>query len=246
MQTILRRRRVRLRSASCSSFAKVNSRAWMSSIAAQALDQLNTGVIVTDSCAEVVEINRVAENIVQLEDGLLIRNDRLCARRAFETVKVIKLIAGATEEDKSGAASGRMLIGRCDGLPAYVLSVAPLRSGLAVDNPQYAMIIVVDPARNSPSEKELAEFFGLTPAEARLAAALLTGKTLSQIATSSGIRITTLRTQLGSILRKVGTQRQSDLIRILSSTGIGSVSLAAGWLDVALEAVQIPLSLPGV
>jgi DNA-binding CsgD family transcriptional regulator len=245
MQTILRRRRVRLRSASCSSFAKVNSRAWMSSIAAQALDQLNTGVIVTDSCAEVVEINRVAGNIVQLEDGLLIRNDRLCARRAFETVKVIKLIAGATE-DKSAAASGRMLIGRCDGLPAYVLSVAPLRSGLAVDNPQYAMVIVVDPARNSPSEKELAEFFGLTPAEARLAAALLTGKTLSQIATSSGIRITTLRTQLGSILRKVGTQRQSDLIRILSSTGIGSVSLAAGWLDVALEAVQIPLSLPGV
>jgi hypothetical protein len=71
-------------------------------------------------------------------------------------------------------------------------------------------------------------------------------RSLAEIAVNSGIRITTARTQLGSVLRKVGAKRQSDLIRILSSTGIGSVSLAAGWLDVALEVAQIPLTLAGV
>jgi DNA-binding CsgD family transcriptional regulator len=177
---------------------------------------------------------------------LLIRNDRLCARRAFETGKVTKLIAGATVEGRSAASAGRMLIGRYDGLPAYVLSVAPLRIGLAVDNRRFAMVVIVDPAGHSPSEKDLAEFFGLSPAEARLAATLLTGKTLSEIAASTGTRITTLRTQLGSILRKVGVRRQFDLVRILSSTGIGSVSLSAGWFDIAAAVVQLPLSLAAI
>jgi DNA-binding CsgD family transcriptional regulator len=86
----------------------------------------------------------------------------------------------------------------------------------------------------------------LSPAEARLAAGLVTGKTLSQIAASTGVRITTLRTQLGSILRKVGAGRQSDLVRILSITGIGSVSLKVVCFDFALEALQIPLSLAGI
>src|SRR5262249_40251819 len=93
----------------------------------KAMDQLNAGIIITDSCAEVVEINRSAESIVHLEDGLLIRNDRLCAKRAFETGKILKLIAAATAECEWAASTGRMLIGRCDGLPAYVLSTASLR-----------------------------------------------------------------------------------------------------------------------
>jgi DNA-binding CsgD family transcriptional regulator len=217
----------------------------MSSVAAQALDQLGAGVIVTDSGAGVVEMNRAGEAIVRREDGLLIRNDRLCARRVFETTKVTKLIIGATAEGKPGAAAGRMLIGRGDSVPAYVLTVAPLRTGLAADKRRLAMIVVVDPVRHAPSETDLAEFFGLSPAEARVAAALSTGKTLAEIATASGIRITTVRTQLASILRKSGAERQLDLVRILSSAGIGSVSLAAGWLDVALELLQIPLALAG-
>lgn len=245
MPTMLGRRRLRARRAVASSFAEVHRRRWMSSVAVQALEQLDAGVIVTDSCAEVVEINRAAQAMVQLEDGLLIRNDRLCARRAFETGKLIKLITGATVEGESAAALGRMLIGRCDGLPAYVLSVAPLRTRLAVDDRRFAMVVVVDPTRHSPSEKDLAEFFGLTPAEGRLAAALLTGKSPSEIADNFGVRITTVRSQLSSVLRKVGAERQSDLIRILSSTGVGAVPLAVGWFDVALETLQIPLLLAG-
>src|SRR2546421_3592223 len=132
MQNILPRGRFRPRRGIWSSTPEGHSRRWMSSIAVQALDQLTAGVIVTDSGAAVIEMNRAARSIVQLEDGLLIRNDRLCARRAFETGKVIKLIAGATVEGGSGPAAGRMLIGRYDGLPDYVLSVAPLHTGLAV------------------------------------------------------------------------------------------------------------------
>jgi len=195
----------------------------------QAVDQLNAGIIVTDARAKVVEINQSAQSIVQLEDGLLIREDRLLARRAFENTKLGQLISGVTVERQRGTAGGRMLIGRCDSRPAYV---APLDTGLEVGERRLALVVVIDPVRHPPSETDLAELFGFSTAEAGLAAAMMVGKRLSAIAADRGVQITTVRTQLRSILKKVGAKRQSDLVRILSSTGIGSVSLAvaAGWL----------------
>jgi DNA-binding CsgD family transcriptional regulator len=227
------------------SAASFHNRRRKDSVALGALDQLRAGVIIAENGGQVIEMNRAAESIVGLEDGLNVRNGRLCARRVFETAKMARLITGATADAKSGAAAGRMLVGRCDGLPPYVLTVAPLRADAPFDNRRLALIVVVDPQRHSPSEGDLAEFFGLSPAEARLAAALLAGKTLSQIAAWTGVRITTLRTQIGSILRKVGAERQSDLIRILSSTGIGSVSLSTGWFNIANAITQMPLWFSG-
>jgi len=227
-----------------SAYPRPNGR-WPSSVASQALDQLAAGVIVTDSGAGVVEMNRAGEAILRLEDGLLVRDERLRARRVFETTKIAKLIAGVTAERGPGAAAGLMLIGRCDALPAYALTVAPLRTGSARDAPRLALVVVVDPVRHAPSETDLAEFFGLSPAEARIAAAMMAGKRLSEVAADRGVQITTVRTQLGSILKKVGVKRQSDLLRVLSSTGIGSVSLAAGWLNAALDLLQLPLCLAG-
>lgn len=245
MRVISQRGKFRSQPATGWSVAGFHNRRWRHSIALGALDQLCAGVIVTDSGGRIIEMNRAAEAIVRLDDGLNVRNDRLCARRAFETAKMATLIDGATADAKSDRTAGRMLVGRCDGLPPYVLTVAPLRTDVAIDHRRYTLIVVVDPERHCPSDKDLAEFFGLSPAEARLAAALLTGKTLSQIAASTGTRITTLRTQLGSILRKVGAERQSDLVRILSSTGIGSVSLSAAWFNIAEAVTQMPLWFSG-
>jgi DNA-binding CsgD family transcriptional regulator len=245
MHAISRRRKLRSSHAVGRSSAEYHNRRRVPSVAVQALDQLCVGVIVTGNCGQVIDMNPAAQSIVQLEDGLLVRDDRLCARRVFESAKVAKLIADATAGSKAGAAAGRMLVGRRDGLPAYVLTVAPLRAELAVNDGRFAIIVVVNPERHSPSERDLAELLGLSPAEARLAAALLTGRTLSEIATNSDIQITTVRTQLGSILRKVGAERQSDLIRLLSSSGIGSLSFSAEWFDIAAAVTQMPLWLCG-
>jgi DNA-binding CsgD family transcriptional regulator len=215
-------------------------------VALQALDRLCSGVIVSDDLGRVVEMNRCAQAMVRLEDGLAVRNGQLCARRAFETAKMAKLISAAAAAGKAGIAAGRMLIGRGDGRPAYLLTVAPLHPDLAIGDPPLAMIVIVDPERHSPSDSELIELFGFSPAEARLAVALMTGKTLTEIAGEFGLQVATLRTQLRSILRKVGAKRQSDLVRIFSSAGIGSVSLGAGWVDIVLGVVQIPLSVAGL
>ena len=198
-------------------------------------------LIVTDNTGLVIETNRAADAIVQFGDGLLVREGRLCARRVFETARVAKLIAGATEE-QTRVGGGRMVIGRGDGLPPYVLAVMPLQTG-PVDDRRLAMIIIIDPARYVLSERDLADLFGLSPAEARVAAALMTGKSLADIAAASGVQITTVRTQLRSILRKVGVKRQFDLVRILSSTGISSsISLSVWWFDAALATAQMSVN----
>lgn len=213
----------------------------MPAVALQALDQLGAGVIVTDNSSLVVEMNRAAQAMVEREDGLVVRDGRFEARRVFETAKAAKLITDATAAGGSCAA-GRLLIGRCDGLPAYTVTITPLRANLAVSDRRFAMIVIVDPAQCSPSETDLAEFFGLSPAEARVAAGLMTGKSLSDIAAASSVQITTVRTQLRSILRKVGAKRQVDLVRIFSCIGISSTSLSECWFDIALAVTQIPLS----
>jgi DNA-binding CsgD family transcriptional regulator len=113
-----------------------------------------------------------------------------------------------------------MRIRRPDGHLPYIVTVAPLGAELAAYRRPLAIIVLADPDERPPSERELAEFFGLSPTESRLAAALLAGKKLREVALDSGVQITTLRTQLSSVLRKTGTTRQVDLIRLLLSVPI--------------------------
>ena len=82
--------------------------------------------------------------------------------RAFETAKIAKLIFAATSTGTAGVAAGRMLIGRGFSRPAYVLTIVPLHSDLAIGERPLAMIVIVDPERHSPSESHLSELFGFS------------------------------------------------------------------------------------
>jgi len=190
-----------------------------SSIVLKALDQLSVAVVITEGDGRVIEMNLAAEHIFQLGDGLLIRNGRLCSRRAFESTKLTMLIAAAAAE-KAGEAQGRMTIGRAAGRPDYLITVASLGMGLAVHGRPLAAVLVAVPDGPPPSERDLAEFFGLSPAESRLAAALMTGEKLNDIAPRFGLQITTLRTELSTVLRKLGVKRQADLARLLSTVRV--------------------------
>jgi DNA-binding CsgD family transcriptional regulator/PAS domain-containing protein len=196
---------------------ELHSLGWKSSLALRALDQFGAAVIIVDSDGRVIQTNRAAERVLQRGDGLRIRNGKLGALDVSESVGLETAIAAAAVEQKTPAAIGRMRFRRHDGRLPYVLTVAPLGADLTVYGRPLAMIVLTDPDEYSPSERDLAEFFRLSPAESRLAAALLSGKKLSEVAVEFGVQITTLRTQLSSILRKTGVTRQVELIRLLSS-----------------------------
>ncbi|WP_195763656.1 helix-turn-helix transcriptional regulator [Duganella guangzhouensis] len=62
----------------------------------------------------------------------------------------------------------------------------------------------------------VAEMFGLSGAEQRLATALADGQTLEQIAEVRCVSHNTVRTQVRSLLAKTGYSRQIDLVRMMS------------------------------
>jgi DNA-binding CsgD family transcriptional regulator/PAS domain-containing protein len=188
-----------------------------SAIARGRLNHLNAGVIFTDGNGRIIETNQAGEAVLRIGDGLTMRGGQICARRSFETAKLAYLIANATAASDSGLAAGCMLIAREGGLPAYVVRVAPVRASSAGYTRPVAMILVTAPEENSVSERELADLYGLSPAESRLAIALAQGKRLTGLVSEFGVQITTLRTHLSSVLRKCDVERQTDLVRLVRS-----------------------------
>jgi DNA-binding CsgD family transcriptional regulator len=60
--------------------------------------------------------------------------------------------------------------------------------------------------------------FRFTKAESRVMTGLLEGLQISEIAQRFGVSINTVRTQIQRLFDKTGTKRQSDLVRIVSSS----------------------------
>ncbi|WP_170182099.1 helix-turn-helix transcriptional regulator [Phreatobacter stygius] len=79
------------------------------------------------------------------------------------------------------------------------------------------ILVAVPVARNEPASCALIEgLFDLTPAEARVARALLAGKTVAGLATASNLSRETIRSHLKALMQKTGAHRQADLMRLLS------------------------------
>ena len=70
-------------------------------------------------------------------------------------------------------------------------------------------------------EQRIAELFDLTPAEARVAAAIAEGSDLKTLSERLCLSVETVRAQLKSVFRKTGTRRQNELAaRILLSPAL--------------------------
>ncbi|MGH8681932.1 MAG: helix-turn-helix transcriptional regulator, partial [Burkholderiales bacterium] len=81
-----------------------------------------------------------------------------------------------------------------------------------------ALLIVVDPrAGASVGLDKHQALFGLTQAEARVAAALAQGKSLEEFARSAHVSTHTARAQLKAALEKTGAHRQAELVRVVLS-----------------------------
>jgi DNA-binding CsgD family transcriptional regulator len=192
---------------------------WKSAAALRVLDLIGVGLVLVEADGRVVEMSRAAEQMVSKHDGLVVRDGRLTALRTFENAKLAKFMtAAATALPSNRGISGHMLVARAgEERLAYVVKVTQLGMSVAWHDHPLAMVLVIDPEQKFPSEARVSEVFGLSPAESRVAAGLLRGQTLAEIGERSGTQLTTLRTQLSSVLRKLGVKRQQDLVSTLSA-----------------------------
>ena len=128
----------------------------------------------------------------------------------------------------TGRAAARFCVSRPSGRRPFALLIAPLSPDvtLAAQHQAPAALILITDLERQPKVlgRRLVDLFGLTPAEACLAVALVAGKRLEDIAEERGVRMPTLRTQLRAILDKTGTRRQADLMRLI--VGLPAVRVA--------------------
>jgi DNA-binding CsgD family transcriptional regulator len=89
----------------------------------------------------------------------------------------------------------------------------------------FAVLALTPMARPQAPPVELVQsLFDLTPAEARVARSLASGKTVETIATESGVSRNTVRTHVAHVLAKTGCERQAEVVALL--TGIAQPRIA--------------------
>ncbi|WP_232629242.1 helix-turn-helix transcriptional regulator [Methylobacterium sp. Leaf118] len=85
------------------------------------------------------------------------------------------------------------------------------------------VVTPVGPDENVPNLTLLRGLFDLTAKEARLAAALASGRSLKEAAVAESLRLSTARSYLEAVLRKTGTHQQSQLVALLKGSRAADV-----------------------
>lgn len=178
------------------------------------LDRMGCGALVLDSSGEVLDVNLTGRGLLARElsatDDPESSSD--WSRRALK--RLLKRADGRFRVDSEtwitvpGSDGGQI-----------VLHSVPLRE-LIETGPHTILILVDLGQRPIPSGSVLQRLFDLTPAEAKVAIEICSGKTLSEVASSAKLSNATLRTQLSSVFSKTQTRRQSELVALLARVAI--------------------------
>lgn len=199
---------------------------------AGALDRLRAGIVILDASLKVAWLNRAADAQARDPSGaILVHHGQLVCRNPARQAELTLLLRRATE-----AAAGRGLfagaalrLDREEGEPLAV-HVSPLppaaRPEVGLRSAAAVLVVITDskPELGAPISL-LCHLYKLTPAEARLAAALSVGQTLDEHADAAGITRETARWYLKQVLVKTGCHRQGELVRLLT---LGPAGLLRG------------------
>lgn len=190
------------------------------------LNRLPVGLVLFDKCGQAVFVNHMAESLIRCSDDFRLNTAGRCqADSANETRALRQLISNAIELGQSNA----MNLHRSSSsrpLSAIVVSLQNQTLPFIGSVPTVALFLSDPDLPLDLDDGLLAQCYGLSPAEAKLATALLRGQTPSDYAKTRGISSNTVKTQLKQVLAKTRTNRQSELIQLLT-TGFGMLAVPA-------------------
>ncbi len=185
--------------------------------AADVLNRLADAVILLNRADEPIFVNRRAQQMLRQADGLALHHGQFVAALPDDTRR-LRVALEALRSAAIDRPSEHMALTRRSGRRPYALRLCRLDAptGLGDDVGAVAALFVADPEQRArPSETSLCDLYGLTPAEARVAASLAEGLSVEEVAASHHISRNTVHHQLRAIFRKTATTRQSDLIALL-------------------------------
>ncbi|MFZ5957916.1 helix-turn-helix transcriptional regulator [Pseudomonas knackmussii] len=186
------------------------------------LDHLALGCLLLDGHARVLCANRAARAIIARQVGIEIRQGRLQveergAQQALEAAvaKVLQARNGPGERVRLQARDGTLL-----GILVAPVPPAPYYQGEQVPSVivhlcELSQCEAASQVPRGHSPELLGQLFGLTRQEARLAAWLATGRTISEAAGQMNIAVTAARNYSKNIYAKLGIKGQTDLVRLM-------------------------------
>jgi len=195
----------------------------MQQCSTELLDRNPAGILLLDASQRVVYANQAAERLCGQGDGLSLSSAGLSLAHRQDQDRLRDLItqALAMRAGDSLRDDGVMQAGRLSDKRPYLLLVAPMSNRyptLSTLRPAVSIHVTDPDARPRVSRQRLRRAFGLTDAEAQLAAALVAGDDLQSAAKRLGIQYATARTRLAEIFFKTNTHRQSELIHLISAS----------------------------
>src|SRR5918997_2853490 len=197
---------------------------------AEALERLPRAAFLVDGAAVVRHANAAGAALLAARDGGL-RADSgeggaLRAARAEETAFLRRVVAAALPGRGAGHPAGEhVCLSRPPPRPPLVVTAIPLSAaGMAAAGlppAAMALLLVADTeARTAAASPALLrETFGLTRAEAGVAAHAAAGEGVPALAASLGISPGTARLHLHRVFEKTGARRQAELATMLGRLG---------------------------
>jgi DNA-binding CsgD family transcriptional regulator len=183
-------------------------------LGARAIDAMALAMLIVDSKCTILHLNTGAEQLLNNQySGLVASNGHLSCTHPTTHGRLRTLVAGATDYSAVG---GAMFLNGTENRQIIVVPL-PAASPFAQDwQTPLALILVIEASNNLPTLKYLAHLYNLSPAELRVAEALVAGKSPENYATEAAVSMNTVRSQLKNLFNKTGTHRQSELVALLS------------------------------
>jgi DNA-binding CsgD family transcriptional regulator len=198
---------------------------------ADLMERLRTGVVLLDVSRRPVLVNRAANDILDQRDGLSLSNGELRAGTPGLTAQVRSAIVAAVDVSSGRsvvAGDSALSIPRPSGRRPFQLLITPLSRAndwTGAIGQAVAAVFVADPERDTqPEESRLRQWYGLTPAEARVATALAAAQTVNEIADGLGLTRETVRWYVKTVLSKADVSTQAKFVHLVM-TGLGRDSL---------------------
>jgi DNA-binding CsgD family transcriptional regulator len=180
--------------------------------AAAVLDMTIHAVFTLNMHGRLLNANAAGDAMLRMGDPLKLHGHSLAARssRDQQALQRALALAGAANDSTASA----LLLHRAAGEPLELTVAAANKSGAD----RHIILVATDRARRDPSvPARLRTLYGLTQAEAEVAARLAEGASLESLAEERQAAISTVRTQLKAIATKMGCGRQAELVAMITS-----------------------------
>lgn len=182
-----------------------------------ALEALDLAVVVCERHGRVRASSTKAKELLHERRWLGLQEGRLVAARARDGRALAQAIAHAIDHPAAGLHKF-LALRSADEQDAVLAEVAPMPGGDFGLGFQRTSLLILRPPR-APSHDQMAAvaalMYRLSPAEAAIAADLVAGRTATLIAARRGVAVGTVRSQIQSVFRKVGVERQIELVAVM-------------------------------